>query len=129
MRGNMRAEVSLSCLLPAFEFGSRREPEFVASTVRPASMVPQLIGLFADHLFIHVHVMFSKQMALASQAEANGSHQRSSTRPLALTFVGQVGKITEHGLSRPASLEMMTRSERWASLQRLPSSSRPSVRR
>jgi hypothetical protein len=36
MRGNMRAEVSLSCLLLAFEFGSRSEPEFVASTVRPA---------------------------------------------------------------------------------------------
>ena len=84
MRGNMCAEVSLSCLLPAVEFGSRSEPEFVASTVRPARMVPQLIGLFADHLFIRVHVMFSKQIALTSQTEANGSHQRSSTWPLAL---------------------------------------------
>src|SRR5580700_10472773 len=59
--GNMRAEVSLSCLLLAFEFGSCSEPEFVASAVRPARMVPQPIGLFADHLFILVHVMFSKQ--------------------------------------------------------------------
>jgi hypothetical protein len=45
----MRAEVSLCGLLLAFEFGSRSEPEFVASTVRPA------------RLFIFVHVLFSKQ--------------------------------------------------------------------
>jgi hypothetical protein len=64
-RGNMRAEVSLSCLLLAFEFGSRREPEFLASTVRSARMVPELIGLFADHLFILVHVMFSRVALLS----------------------------------------------------------------
>ena len=101
MRGNMRAEVSLSCLLPAFAFGSCSEPEFIASTVRPACMVPQPIGLFADHLFIRVHVMFSKQIALTSQTEANGSHQRSSTWPLALTFVEQAGKIAERRFVAP----------------------------
>ena len=63
MLGNIRAAVSLSCFLLAFEFGSRSEPEFVASTIRPARMVPQLIGLFADHLFICVHVMFPKDSA------------------------------------------------------------------
>jgi hypothetical protein len=112
----MCAEVFLTFLLPAFEFGSRSEPEFVASTVRPTRIVSQLIGLFADHLFICVHVLFSKQMARASQTEANGSHQRSSTWPLALTFVEHAGKIAEHGLSRPASLEITTRTERWANL-------------
>src|ERR1700720_2016819 len=106
MRGNMRAEVSLSCLLLAFEFGSRSEPEFVASTVRPARIVPKLIRLCADHLFIRVHVMFSKHIALASQTEASGAHQRSSRWPLALTYVEQAGKIAEHGSSRPASLEI-----------------------
>ena len=40
----------------------------------------------------------------------------SSTWPLALTFVEQAGKIAEHGLSRPASLEITRRSERWANL-------------
>ena len=34
------------------------------------------------------------------------SGQRSSTWPLALTFVEQAGKIAEHGSSRPASLEI-----------------------
>ena len=58
MGRNMRAEVSLSCPLLAFEFGFRSEPEFVASTVRPTRKVPQLIGLFADHLFSRVHVCF-----------------------------------------------------------------------
>ena len=70
MRGDMRAVVSLSCLLFAFEFGSRSKPEFVASTIRPARMVPQLIGLFADRLFIRAHVMFSRQMMCTSQMEA-----------------------------------------------------------
>jgi hypothetical protein len=79
--GTTRAgRTAFSRLLLAFEFGSCSEPEFVASTDRPARMVPQLIGLFADLLFIHVHVMFFplQQMAVASQTEANGSHQRSS---------------------------------------------------
>src|SRR5271166_1424989 len=80
--------------------------------------------LFCSVLFCSV----LQRMALASQTEANGSHQRSSTWPLALTFVEQAGKIAEHDLSSPASLEITTRSERWANPQRRPSSSRPSVR-
>ena len=53
-------------LLPTFEFGYRGEPEFFASTVRPARMVPQLVGLFAGRLFIIVRVLFRSQNAVAA---------------------------------------------------------------
>src|SRR5271166_4682596 len=42
--------------------------------------------------------------------------------------IEQAGKIAEHGLSRPASPRITTRSERLANPQRRPSSSQPSVR-
>jgi hypothetical protein len=87
----MRAEVSHSCLLFAFGFGSRSEPEFVASTVRPARMVPQLIGLFTDHLFILVHVLLSKQWR---------SPRRSKWLPPAFVRV----TIGEHSLTERVKL-------------------------
>src|ERR1700722_14543671 len=80
MRWNMRAEVSLCGLLLAFEFGSRSEPEFVASTVRPARMVPQPICLFADHLFILVHVPFSRRWRSHHYAEIACLFRRRSTQ-------------------------------------------------
>jgi len=52
-----RARLCLSPLLPAFGFESCCEPEFVASTIRPARLLPQFIGQFADD-FLHVsHVL------------------------------------------------------------------------
>jgi hypothetical protein len=74
MRGNMRAAVSRSCLLLAFELGCRSEPEFVGSTVRPARMV-------AHHLFIFVHVMCSKRPRSLRYHEILGLFLMFRSRP------------------------------------------------
>jgi hypothetical protein len=48
--GGKRAQPPLSPPRLPFEFGFRSEPEFIASTVWPARLVPQFIGPLADHL-------------------------------------------------------------------------------
>src|SRR5580704_6735263 len=116
MRGNMRAEVSLSCLLPAFRIRLSQRTR-IRRFDRPACLHGPTAHRPVRGSSVHSCSCYVLQtMALASQTEANGSHQRSSTCPLALTFVEQAGKIAEHGLSRPANLEIRTRSERWANL-------------
>ena len=52
-----RARLCLSRLLLDFEFGFRSEPEFEASIIRPARLLPQLIGPLADHLFAGAHAL------------------------------------------------------------------------
>ena len=74
----LRSEASLSCPLFAFEFGFRSEPEFVASTVRPARIVSQLMRAFADPLFISIHVMAS---SLNREAMSLSPHYVDVARP------------------------------------------------
>ena len=87
MGRNMRAEVRLFCPLFAFEFGFRSEPELVASTVRPARIIPQLMGAFADPLFICIHVMASSLTVTMSLAALRRCC--SSARPAFLAFWAQ----------------------------------------
>ena len=63
--GGQARALCLSRLLPAFQFNSCCEPEFVASTVRPARLLPQLIGQFADHFFHGAHALFPPLAMLA----------------------------------------------------------------
>src|SRR5208337_3163304 len=53
-----RDQPSLSRLLLGFEFGFGSEPKFIASTVRPARPVPQLIRPQADRPFAGAHALF-----------------------------------------------------------------------
>src|SRR5208283_3081231 len=68
-----RAQLCVSRLLPAFQFDSCCESEFVASTVRPARLFPQLIGQFAYHFFHGAHALFPPGLSFGA-----GSQRRSS---------------------------------------------------
>jgi len=66
MLADRRAWLCLSRLLPAFGFEFGCEPEFVASTVRPARLLPRLVGEFAGHLFHVAHALFPPRLSLGA---------------------------------------------------------------
>jgi hypothetical protein len=77
---------------------------------------------------------FSSGLPMLSATANAGFHLHDSCAGYSPPAQGRVqgsawgGQNREHDLSRSTSLEITTRSERWANLQRRPSSSRPSVR-
>jgi hypothetical protein len=77
---------------------------------------------------------FSSGLPMLSAAANAGFHPHDSCAGYSPPAQGRVQgsawgrQNREHDLSRSTSLEITTRSERWANLQRRPSSSRPSVR-
>ncbi len=57
IRRPANAGLFLARPLLAFEFGFRGKPEFLAASLWPSRLVPQLIGALADSLFLGIHVL------------------------------------------------------------------------
>ena len=80
--------------LPAVKFGSRRESEFVASSVQPACVLPKLVGPSVDVLF-------------------NAAHHEDCSRTAGLRFDPLVDSLSRSPHSATGSHYVSWCSERW----------------